>query len=372
MHHAALGESVLMAERPGATATLRCVPGVSGVWLLRHGWSGTASVVCGASIQHIPLNSHLQDLKFVLPLNIPTDEPAELQITVNCAPGTPANLAQVWLLGLSFDKVPLPKPKVQTLSPTARLIDGEWGRFLVQADDADIPLGILNHGAWAPHDIEIFRKHVTDGDCVVDVGAHVGHHSIVFSKLVGDRGLVLSIEAQKSLFQFLNANCAINGAANVHAVHMAASDRSHELSLYPLSFARANLGSLGVNVDADAGRGLGGNRGEVVHAGCIDDLVERHLAGRRVGFIKIDVQSYEKYALRGLLRTITKDRPKVFVEIAPYWMRKAGYDYREIYEMLAALGYRFEHFMTLPLAADGVPQASVEERTEWDALALPL
>ena len=369
IHHRALGETVFLADQRGVSAILTCVPGVTGLWLLRHRWSGIVKIVSGAKTQRVPLTSDEQDLEFVLTLDVPTDEPVEIHITVDSEPDTPKSHAQVWVLGLTFDRLPLPACKVQTLSSTTRLISGDWGRFLVLSSDAGIPLGILNGGSWAPHDIELFKKHVKRGDCVLDIGAHVGHHSIVFSSLVGHSGFVLSVEAQKLMYQLLNANCAINGAFNVHAVHMAASDHRHVLSLYPTRFAGNNLGSLGVDVDSAVSPHDQG--GEVVEAGCVDDLVDRHCARRRVAFIKIDVQAYEKYALLGLLRTIVKDRPKIFFEVAPYWMHRAGYDYRELYEILRLVGYQFEHFTALPLTSAGVPDMPVDERTEWDALAVP-
>jgi hypothetical protein len=101
----------------------------------------------------------------------------------------------------------------------------------------------------------------------------------------------------------------------------------------------------------------------------VDDLVELYCENRCINFIKVDVQAFEKYALCGLIRTIEKYRPKIFFEISPHWMFKAGYDYREIYQFLSSLGYTFEHFIKLNLGMDGLPDYDSEYRGEWDALA---
>ena len=369
VQHQALGQPAFMADRKGFSATVNCRPGVTGIWLLRHGWSGAAQITHGGKTERVSLRSEVQDLQFVHPIDAPGDEPTSIQVTVDCDEGTPVSHSQVWILGLAYDRRPLPKVKTHLLSETARLIDGDWGRFLVLPQDADIPTGILNEGAWSPNDVAVFKKHVNPGDCVLDIGSHVGHHSIVFSKLVGPSGMVLAVEAQRVMFQLLNANCVINGAANVCAVHLAASDRSGKLSMYPVSSVGNNLGSLGVNLKADCDRSQG--RGEVVDAGCVDDLVERYCHDRRVAFVKLDVQSHEKYVLRGLLRTITRDRPKLFFEIAPYWMHRTGYDYHEVYDMLRTLKYRFEHSRAPPTIVEGVPETAVTDRIEWDTLALP-
>jgi FkbM family methyltransferase len=170
------------------------------------------------------------------------------------------------------------------------------------------------------------------------------------------------------MYQLLNANCVINGAFNVQAVHMAASDHTHVAHLYPSRLARNNFGSLGINADWSVS--TRGEPCEAVDAGCVDDLVARHCQGRRIAFIKLDVQAYEKYALLGLMRTVTKDRPKILFEVAPYWMQRAGYDYREIYELLRHLDYNFEHFIPLPLTSAGVPDVPLDDRAEWDTLAV--
>jgi FkbM family methyltransferase len=71
-------------------------------------------------------------------------------------------------------------------------------------------------------------------------------------------------------------------------------------------------------------------QGESVLGLCVDDLVDEYCENRRIGFIKVDAQAFEKYALRGLLRTITRYKPKIFFEIAPHLMFKAEYDYPTI------------------------------------------
>jgi FkbM family methyltransferase len=173
------------------------------------------------------------------------------------------------------------------------------------------------------------------------------------------------------MFQLLNANCIINGAFNVRPVHMAASDHNHSVTMYPISYSgEGNFGSLGINSGNESF--AEDNQGESVQAGCLDDLIEKHCGDRLVRFIKIDVQTYEKYALGGLLRTLAKHRPKIFFEVSPFWMKKAGYDYREIYRMLSGLGYRFEHSRDIPTDREGFPDISFDRDIEWDTLATPV
>lgn len=366
----AVGGTVLMAERRGVAARIRVPSGTTGLWVLRHNWSGIVKVQLGESVQRVELTAPAHDNDFVIPLSCPVGGRSEIEVTVDCDEGTPWSRAQVWILGLAFDNVPLTYAKSNTLSNTTRLLKGDWGHFLVLNNDQVIPTEIVKHGAWALGDIELFKKHISTGDCVIDIGAHIGHHTIVFSKLVGQAGFVLSVEAQRVMFQLLNANCIINGAFNVIPIHAAASDRRHTLSLHPIDYSASNnFGRLGVNLAQEQFSQM---QGEAVVGVSVDDLVEQYCENRCVNFIKVDVQAFEKYALRGLLKTIAKHRPKIFFEIAPHWMFKAGYDYRETYQLLSDLGYTFEHFTKLNLGIDGLPDYDSEYRGEWDALACPI
>jgi FkbM family methyltransferase len=371
IHHKAVGHPVLMAGDRGVIARIQVPSRATGLWVLRHNWSGIVKVQLGDNVQRVELRSQIDDFDFVIPLSCPPGGPSEVVVTVDCDEGTPSSQAQVWVLGLTFDGVPPVRGKSKTLSSTTRLIEGNWGHFLVLNNDQVIPTEILNQGAWGLADIELFKKHISIGDCVLDIGTHVGHHTIVFSKLVGQNGLVLSVEAQRVMYQLMNANCIINGAFNVRPIHAAASDHHHIVSLYPTDYGRLdNFGSLGVNPTPE--RFPSEKQGESVVAVCVDDLVEQHCEGRHVAFIKIDVQAYEKCALRGLLRTITRSKPKIFLEFSPYWMSKAGYDYREVYNFLSSLGYKFDHFIKLNLGTDGLPDYNSEFLGEWDVLAYPV
>ena len=61
------------------------------------------------------------------------------------------------------------------------------------------------------------REHFNpkEGDIVVDVGAHVGHYTLISSKRVGQNGKVVAIEADPDNFEMLNRNIKLNGLTNV-------------------------------------------------------------------------------------------------------------------------------------------------------------
>ena len=61
-----------------------------------------------------------------------------------------------------------------------------------------------------------------EGEIALDVGAHVGKYALYGAKLVGDKGVVIAIEASsKNYLQFLK-NIKLNGFKNIIALNYAA------------------------------------------------------------------------------------------------------------------------------------------------------
>ena len=110
--------------------------------------------------------------------------------------------------------------------------------------------------------------------------------------------------------------------------------------------------------------------GETVPAFRLDDLMRR-FDWQSVDFVKIDAQTYELYVLLGATEILRLARPIMFVEVSPYWMRRTGYDYVEIYKMLRRMDYRiFEPHVSLDDEAS-IREWSGDEQQEWDILAVP-
>ena len=347
----------------GRPLTLLCGPETVGLQFLRHEWSGTVKITTDEGEHIVPLSN--DDGVDTVSLEFPARE-RNFQITIEALPVQEREVGrcEVWLLGVLFNDVPRPIGRSMLLNSQARLVYGDWGEFLVVAGDDIIPGAIVREGSWAPDDIKLFKKHVRVGDLVLDVGANFGHHSVVFSKLVSSTGLVIAIEPQWCMYQLIHANAALNGCENIIPLHAAAGQERRSITMYPANEDENNFGRLGVNTDAVP------SGGEEVFMYPLDDLLPNYLDGRQVAFVKIDVQSYELYVLQGMENILRRDRPTLFIEISPYWMKRAGYAFVEIYNLLARYGYSFVHREGLEPGLDGIPDVPPEHDIEWDLLAV--
>lgn len=151
---------------------------------------------------------------------------------------------------------------------------------------------LASSGVWEPHVTALLPSLLSPGDVSVDVGAHIGYHALIASRLVGPTGVVYAIEPSPSAFGELEENLALNTSSNVRAVRVAAGS----------SNARAHL------VEAPAG-----NTGEVairiveqeaasdgeVDVMPVTSIVEEQDVSR-LRLVKIDVEGFEPEVLAGV------------------------------------------------------------------------
>ncbi len=208
------------------------------------------------------------------------------------------------------------------------------GRFLLPNKDSGISREVIRSGIWAPGDVSLFKRLIEPGQTVVDARANIGHHSVVFSKAAGASGRVVAFEPQAYLFNLLCANLALNGCRNCLPFRMALAETSGTLRIGFLDYeTENNFGALCISTTHP-----GWAVGEEIEIVTLDAFLSSRKL--RPHFIKIDVQTFALFVLRGALQTLRDSRPILFIEISPFWMNEVNsYDYREIYGFLRRQGY---------------------------------
>lgn len=168
-------------------------------------------------------------------------------------------------------------------------------------------------GIWEPDVTSFIARRLSPGDTFIDVGANVGYHALLASRLLDGRARVAAIEASPALFGALLANLDRNGdPPNVRAINMAAADAPGRVRVY--RGPQHNVGltttvrSRGLPVEAE------------VEAAPLADLLEPGEL-RTARLVKIDVEGAEDAVLRGMTGFLKKcPRDVVIVlELSPLW-----------------------------------------------------
>ena len=83
---------------------------------------------------------------------------------------------------------------------------------------------VFVQGYYEPNQMSFLCDQLKPGSVFVDIGAHFGLYTLLASKKVGPKGKVVALEPSDREFKRLQENLKINGAENVLALNIAASD----------------------------------------------------------------------------------------------------------------------------------------------------
>lgn len=165
---------------------------------------------------------------------------------------------------------------------------------------------------WELETTRLVEKWVKPGDICLDIGASVGYFTLLFSRLVGKMGKVLSFEPTTNQIPYITENVRVNGYTDrVRIYHMGAFDVNDVIEMpvhAPIKYK--------------------------VKVGPVDDVLEAE-GIMTVDFIKIDVDGVEPKVLKGLQRTIERSKNlKMVIEYYPKYLIQAGCDPKEFMDLI--------------------------------------
>lgn len=179
----------------------------------------------------------------------------------------------------------------------------------------------------------------------LDIGAHIGSHSIIYSKLLTN-SKIMSFEPQSVIFNILNKNIHDNNINNCTIFNNAIGHKNMDTTMSKYLYDGYDCEiEYGVNKILNYG-GIGlGNSGENVKMVTIDSL-----GLDQCDYIKIDVEGAEILVLMGALNTITQFHPIIFYEetdktITDEMIQSMNIDfeYETPRNFLTRLGYNIRH-----------------------------
>ncbi len=184
-------------------------------------------------------------------------------------------------------------------------------------------------GAHTRPEIAVVTDRLQAGDTAIDVGAHVGTFTIPMAHAVGDTGTVLAVEADPDNAELLAMNVTLNQVRNTVHVHRGGVGHDDQ------------TGSMRFPGDANTGAAFfTGEVGGDVQVRPLDKIVD-DLGLGPVALVKIDVEGMELDALRGGIELLRRDRPVLYIEIAPELLARRGHSASEVEGLLSDLGYTF-------------------------------
>jgi len=176
-------------------------------------------------------------------------------------------------------------------------------RFVVEFDPVWRWIG---KGIREPGVLRFANDRIRKGNTVLDVGAHVGEWTLLFSELVGESGRVIAFEPDPVARASLEKNLRMNGISNVQVEEKGVSDKAGKALL-----AAERFGSGLSSIVPPQGRAKD-HRVVEVETTTLDQYCETQ--GISPGWIKIDAEGAEPLILRGMRRLIRTVHPSVILE----------------------------------------------------------
>lgn len=181
-------------------------------------------------------------------------------------------------------------------------------------------------------EIKLFKKLISKGDNILEVGAHIGFITQIFEKLVSNTGKVLAIEPSPTNFKFLK----FNTKKSTEKLQLALSDETKKGKFYIDNFG-GFTNSLNKKLAEDRTkffRELQSYREDSltninVNIETIDSVCK--MKNLKPSFIKIDVEGAEYDVLKGAKETLIYVR-SLMIEVTK------GKNKKEIFDLLE--GYR--------------------------------
>lgn len=191
------------------------------------------------------------------------------------------------------------------------------GNFLVNTHGC--PLYVIPNDDGLSSELLVFGSHERDTtdfvsnylkkDMIcVDIGANIGYYSILYSKIVGPNGKVISVEPSPVNYEYLNKNLNLQNNKNFQIFNCACGDKE---------------GNVRFHVDNRGNKCFVLNENEqckspenviTVPVQTIEKIVnETNLS--KIDFLKMDVEGYEWIALQGGWKIIKKFKPTIQIEI---------------------------------------------------------
>ena len=192
-----------------------------------------------------------------------------------------------------------------------------------------------------------FESRLRPGMTVVDIGANQGLYTLLFSRLVGTGGRVISFEPEADMYRALIENARHNGVTNVECHKIALGSKSGTATL------SRSLIHGGDNRMA-SGHGESTSRKESVPVSTLDEIA----GSRLINLIKMDVQGWEGEVFQGMKGVLERNRDiLIYFEFWPRGLRMAGCDPEGLLQSFSRFGFQlFEQVKGAQHRVDDFPE----------------
>lgn len=178
--------------------------------------------------------------------------------------------------------------------------------FYVHYHDPGISKELAIYHTHEPEATRLFKSHIKEDMCVVDIGSNIGYYVLLAATIVGPKGKVLAIEPAVNNHQLLIANARVNKIKNVEFVQCAIGDKDGVSKFYITEASNTSSLIPPINGKIVALTQVKTRR--------LDTLLKEH-SFTRVDFVRMDIEGAEVAAVDGMRDTLKRHKPTILAEL---------------------------------------------------------
>jgi FkbM family methyltransferase len=169
----------------------------------------------------------------------------------------------------------------------------------------------------------IIKHFIKNGDCVFDVGSHIGLYSIYLSKLVGSTGKVICLEPSDKTSQKLKSNFIINSCNNFKIYNCCADEENGYCDFFEVDYEKIPQGTVNSSTimnEKISSKYFANKFIKIKKEKKSLDNIYRELINKNsshplnIKFIKIDTEGNEINVLKGAKEIIKEFNPIILFE----------------------------------------------------------
>lgn len=212
-------------------------------------------------------------------------------------------------------------------------IKAKHGDFRILTLDMYISRYLEKYGEWSEYEINLYDQIVKKSFVVVEIGAHIGSHTIPLAKLANT---VICYEPQRLIYQTLCHNIIKNNLTNVTTYMAAVGNENKDIKLNEIDYNYYIKNNEQANTGGTQIKKLITDNGYKCPLVKLDDHLD-HLAA--LHFLKIDAEFMEIDILKGATQLINKFKPGLYFEFDLK-------ENKELFKYVDSIGYKMYYHIT--------------------------
>jgi FkbM family methyltransferase len=220
---------------------------------------------------------------------------------------------------------------------------------------------LVSHKEIDENCLDFFKKFIKKGDLVIDIGANIGHTTVMMSLVAGKEGTTLGFDPNPYVYEILEQNSKLNPElTNIDLYQYAITDHDDEF-FYNSSEASFNNGGISKEKVNRHGKHALESKIKGIN---LENFLSKNYAESidKLTLIKIDTEGYDKEIIRSISDLLIKYKPTVITECLG---KNSDADKFEQYELLISLGYSLYYFSDFIGNAEVVKITKKEDMLNW-------